>query len=250
MNIGNLLVKLFGHIATVFFGDPAVFDRYIWLERHLKRGSLRTLDAGSGSGAFTMYAAKTGNEAVGISFDEKNNKIAEERVHILGLKNIKFITADLNNLNQLSEDLGKFDQIICFEIIEHILDDRKLVKNLSNFLKQGGQLLLTTPYKNCPFWKNTVVSKIENGDHVRVGYDAQDLNMLFEEADIKLVRENYVSGYISQRLILIGQYLSRRINPRLVWALIFPLRLFQFFDSFINKVNSRFMCIAVVGQKQ
>ncbi|MEK6826597.1 MAG: methyltransferase domain-containing protein [Nanoarchaeota archaeon] len=214
MNIGNLLVKLFGHIATVFFGDPAVFDRYIWLRRHLKKGSLRTFDAGSGSGAFTMYAAKIGNEAVGISFGERNNKMAEERARILGLKNIKFITADLNNLNQLGEDLGKFDQIICFEIIEHILDDRKLVRNLSNLLKQGGQLLLTTPYKNCPFWKDAVVPNVENGDHVRVGYDTQDLDTLFKEEGIKLVKEDYVSGYISQRLILIGQSLSRRISSK------------------------------------
>ncbi|MGH7934815.1 MAG: hypothetical protein ACREQN_16860, partial [Candidatus Binataceae bacterium] len=65
----NALVRLLGWRATVLHGDPMTLDRWRWLKRHLRAGRLRTLDAGCGSGAFTMYAAKIGNEAVGITFD-------------------------------------------------------------------------------------------------------------------------------------------------------------------------------------
>ncbi len=109
----NTLVKITGWPATILHGDPSVFDRWRWIRRQLLHGSVRTLDAGCGSGAFTMYAARCGNEAVGISFDDRNNLIATERSRLLGLTNIRFITADLRKLDEISENLGKFDQIIC-----------------------------------------------------------------------------------------------------------------------------------------
>src|SRR3989344_7486468 len=144
----NALVKLIGYYATILHGDVAVFDRYRWLKKHLLAGPLRTLDAGCGSGAFTMYAAKRGNEAIGISFDERNNEIAEERAKLLGINGVRFVTGDLRKLDELSCKLGLFDQIICFETIEHVLGDEKLVKDLSNLLKPGGTVLLTAPYKH------------------------------------------------------------------------------------------------------
>ena len=84
----NTLVRIFGYYATLFHGDAAVFDRWIWLKKRIIRGPVRTLDVGCGSGAFSLYAAKVGNEVLGISFDEKNNKTAEKRAEILHLKKL------------------------------------------------------------------------------------------------------------------------------------------------------------------
>jgi len=104
----NTLVKIIGYQATVLHGDPAVFDRWVWLRRNLMSGSLRTLDAGCGSGAFTMYAAKIGNDAIGISFDERNNRVAEERANLLKIKNIRFITGDLRKLSEIKKNSWLF----------------------------------------------------------------------------------------------------------------------------------------------
>ena len=66
------IVKLVGWKATVLFGDPLAFDRYKWLKHHLQPGAHnRTLDAGCGNGAFTIYASKIRNQAIGISYDER-----------------------------------------------------------------------------------------------------------------------------------------------------------------------------------
>ncbi len=81
--MNNLLVRILGWKATVLHGDPSSFDRWIWLKRHLSRGPLRTLDAGCGSGAYTMYAAKIGNKAFGISSSERANHVTQERAKIL-----------------------------------------------------------------------------------------------------------------------------------------------------------------------
>src|SRR3954453_17543188 len=47
---------------------PSAADRYRWVRRHALRG-VRTLDAGCGSGWFTLYVAGWGNETIGGSND-------------------------------------------------------------------------------------------------------------------------------------------------------------------------------------
>jgi SAM-dependent methyltransferase len=39
----------------------------------------------------------------------------------------------------------KFDYVILSEVLEHVEDDEKAIKNISNSLKKGGKLILTTP---------------------------------------------------------------------------------------------------------
>lgn len=249
----NILIKIIGYYATIFHGDSAVFDRWIWLRRNLKSGLLRTLDAGCGSGAFTMYAAKICNEAVGISYDKENNRKAADRSKILRLKNIEFITADLRELDKILISLGKFDQIICFETIEHIIDDKKLVKNFSNLLKSGGRLFLTAPYK---YYKHlygddkTQLSITEDGGHVRWGYTHKEMADLLEEFGFKVGKAEYITGYISQKLINLQRRLGE-INSKMAWLIIFPLRIFQFFDPLLAKIiEYPFLSIGVVAVKQ
>jgi len=249
----NILVKLIGHPATILHGDTAVFDRWWWLKKYLKSGNLRTLDAGCGSGAFTMYAAKIGNEAIGISFDQRNDRVAAERAKILGISNVSFIQGDLRKLDEMSEVLKKFDQIICFETIEHILDDEKLIKDFSSLLNPSGRLLLTAPYK---YYKHlygddkTQLSTYEDGGHVRWGYTHEEMADLLKKFDFEIKVTEYITGYLSQQLINLQRILGE-INPKLAWLIIFPLRIFQFFDPVITKItNYPSLSIGIVAVKR
>lgn len=251
----NLLVKLIGHVATVLHGDAAVFDRWRWLRKNLRGGSLRTLDAGCGSGAFALYAATIGNEVVGISFDERNNRVAEERAHILGMTNARFITGDLRNLDAMKGRLGLFDQVICSETIEHILGDRKLIKNLSDTLRPGGQLLLTTPYKNYAKWllgdDKVPLSTHEDGGHVRWGYTHEELERIFNEAGLTVTRKDYVSGLVSQLNVILYRLLQSIMNFKIAWLLSFPFRALVVLDPIVTALT-RFphLSIAMVGEKK
>lgn len=245
----NALVKAIGWPATILHGDPCVFDRWRWIRRQLLPGALRTLDAGCGSGAFTMYAAKIGNEALGLSFNEENNRLATERARLLGLAKVKFMTADLRKLDQISDGLGKFDQIICTEVIEHILNDRKLLHDLSELLKSGGRLILTTPFKNGRPIHGDKVSEFEDGGHVRVGYTHEEIRALFSEAGLKVITEDYLSGLVTQKIM----ELMRRLAPAgwtPAWAATFPLRVLQPADSVLTMATGYpFYVIAAVGTK-
>src|SRR4051812_41985382 len=67
--MSDLLVRVLGWHATVLHGDPQTYARWTWFRKHLLSGPIRVLDAGCGSGAFTMAAARRGNDALGLSFD-------------------------------------------------------------------------------------------------------------------------------------------------------------------------------------
>ncbi len=234
----NLLLKIIGFPATLIHGDSAVLDRFFWLRKNLLSGNKRVLDAGCGSGAFTIYAAKIGNEALGVSFDERNNKIASERAKILNIPNVKFITGDLRELDKMSDKIGKFDQIICCETIEHILNDQKLIKDFASLLNAGGQVLITSPYKNYkPLHgdEKTGLSTWEDGGHVRYGYTFDNMSSLMKNAGLEVKSTTYITGFISQQLI----NLQRRLcgfNPMFAWFIIFPFRLLQLLDPLISKI--------------
>ena len=248
----NILVRLIGYKATVLHGDSAVFDRYRWLKKHLVPGPSTTLDAGCGSGAFTMYAAKIGNQALGISFDKRNNKIAAARAKILNIHNINFIDGDLRKLDEMSQTLGKFDQIICFETIEHILDDKKLIKDFSSLLKPDGRLLLTAPYKYSKhlYGDKNSLSSYEDGGHVRSGYTHKEMADLLEKSGFKIEVLEYITGCLSQQLINLQRIIAG-INSKLAWLIVFPLRIFQIFDSSVSKIiNYPYLSICIVAVKR
>lgn len=249
--MGNAIIKLFGIKAAALFGDAAVFDRFRWLKKNLRKGSLRTLDAGCGSGAFSLYAASMGNEVVGISFQEENNRTASARAELLRLQNAKFITGDLRKLDAMVGTLGLFDQIICFETIEHIKDDAKLLRDFARLLKPRGRVLLTAPYKHYRRLPGDSISAVENGDHVRWGYTHEELKTLCEEAGFEVIVADYVTGFVSQRLIFFERVMSRILPGKLAWVFTFPFRIFQVLDPLIMRcIHYPYLSVAIIAEKK
>lgn len=247
----NLLAKLLGWKITILHGDPTTYDRWVWLKRQLLPGRLRTLDAGCGSGSFTMFAARIGNDSTGISFDERNFQLANTRAKLFKIKNVKFILGDLRELSSYSNALGMFDQIICFETIEHILNDKKLITDLAGTLKLGGRLLLTTPYKYYKPLYMDGISACEDGGHVRWGYTADELKDLFEASGLEIVVEDYVSGFFSQKITSLMRRLIQVMPYVFVWMLTMPLRTLQIFDApFTKFIRYPFLSVCVVAVKR
>src|SRR4051812_5913682 len=98
--MSNLLVRLFGWRAALFHGDPLVYDRWRWLRRRLRltHNHERLLDVGCGSGAFTIGTARRGYSSLGLSWDERNQSIAEERAAISGATSASFEICDVRRL--------------------------------------------------------------------------------------------------------------------------------------------------------
>lgn len=67
--------------------------------------------------------------------------------------NIDYLTADLNsksvmikiNITQIPYPDGTFNAVICNHVLEHIIDDRKAMRELYRVLKPGGWAILQVP---------------------------------------------------------------------------------------------------------
>ncbi len=245
----NALVNLLGWRATVLQGDPSVTDRWRWLKRHLKPGPLRTLDAGCGTGAYTLFAATVGNRAVGVSFDPAQIRRARDRAGILGIAHVEFRVGDLRRLGDDAPALGLFDQVIVFETIEHILDHQKLIDDLAGLLKPGGTVLLTAPYKHHkPLWGESL-SETEDGGHVRWGYTHDELRAMFATAGLEVTAEEFISGLVSQKLASL-QFGLTRVNTHGAWGLTLPLRVFHRLDGPLTRwTGYPHLSVGVVGRK-
>jgi SAM-dependent methyltransferase len=246
------VVRLLGLPGLVLQGDPMVMDRWQWVKRHISSGPLRTLDAGCGSGAFTLYATQIGNDAVGMSYQGANTAKAIRRSAVLGLGETRFITADLRHLDEIASEFRPFDQILCLEVIEHVLNDRKLIGDLTSLLAPCGKLILSTPYKHYHPLLSDQLSRDEDGGHVRWGYTHDEIREIFEGHGLDVACEGYLSGWVTQIITNGQRWLKLHgLHPHVAWALALPLRVLQPLDRLLTAaLRYPYATIGVVGVKR
>ena len=111
--------------------------RYAWAAR-LAPGR-RVLDAGCGLGYGARMLRRAGAaEVVGVD-------IAEAVVEAAGAQEeggLRFTTGDVGDLD--FED-GRFGLVVCFEVIEHVQDQRRVIAELVRVLAPDGILVVSSP---------------------------------------------------------------------------------------------------------
>jgi SAM-dependent methyltransferase len=232
------LLRLFGWRFLLITGDTTVLDRWLWLRSHLRPGPQRTFDAGCGNGVFSIYAASTGNAVVAASFSASEQEDARSRAATLGIAGIDFREIDLRRLDEHTGSLPSFDQIICLETIEHVLDDQRLVSRLAGMLAPGGLLLISTPFDgHRPLYtEEPDPSPQEDGSHVRYGYSQARLAEIARAAGLEVRDEGFVSGLISQKLTDLMRRLTETLGLTAAWAIVLPLRPLVLLDRPLSRL--------------
>ena len=237
----SLLVKVLGFGALLLHGDPLVLDRWFWLRRRLGQGPGSLLDIGSGNGAFSIGAAGRGFDCLGLTFQSSEVAKASERASIVARRHrwrgrrrlrpcgtARFEDFDVRDLGSRSDLAGRFDVALCFENLEHLLDDQDLLSAIAATLRPGGRLLLTTPnldYRPIDLTDRGPWLPIEDGRHVRKGYTHEQLVAMAEAAGLYVTECSSCSGWASQRLTGWQRAAARRSSPILGWLAILPFRL-------------------------
>jgi 2-polyprenyl-3-methyl-5-hydroxy-6-metoxy-1,4-benzoquinol methylase len=224
------LVRMIGFPATLIHGDTLVLDRWTWLRKRLPAvapRSVKLLDVGCGQGAFTIGLARDGYDALGLTGNSSDNRKATERAAICGADLARFEALDIRNLDSRHDFLNQFDILLCLEVIEHILNDQKLMVDMARCVRPGGKLLLTTPnFDYRPMTKGDAgpFSPVENGWHVRKGYTEKRLRELSREAGLEFESISYCSGFVSQKVTAIQRWVTDHASLLIGWTLTLPLR--------------------------
>ena len=91
------------------------------------------------------------------------------------IKNITYFPSDFEDdfiadyqydMRSIDTESDKFDLIICYHILEHIIEDQTAMKELYRVLKENGKVLVQTPFKEGEIYEDqTIVSPEERLKH-------------------------------------------------------------------------------------
>lgn len=171
--------------------------------RFWKTGPRDVLDAGSGNGYFSWLAYKSGARVVAMNFSAAQ----VEKSRAFFLEHRKADPARLQfehvNLYDLPKEERKFDEIICFETLEHIRRDDEVVTQFYRILRDGGVLHLCCPHSLHPINQAEVLDTKETGGHVRSGYTEEEYRRLLEPLGFTL---EHVTGQGSPAEVLMEKF--------------------------------------------
>ena len=119
--------------------------RLNYLENITEVKNTKILDIGCGGGLLSEELAKKGASVTGIDASGKTIKIAKNHAKESNLK-IEYIHTTLDQYIKSSKK--KFDIVICFELIEHVPDQIKLIQDISSVCKKDAKLFMSTINRN------------------------------------------------------------------------------------------------------
>jgi 2-polyprenyl-3-methyl-5-hydroxy-6-metoxy-1,4-benzoquinol methylase len=119
----------------------------------------KLLDAGSGTGWFSLRAVERGAEVTSLDIGPKLlEQVAKkcETTRVVG---------DICNLEFPNHS---FDYVVSSEVIEHVPEPRQAIRELARVLRPGGVLVLTTPNR---IWHFAITIANKTGARPYEGYE-------------------------------------------------------------------------------
>jgi len=103
------------------------------------------LDIGCGGGLISELLAKKNANVTGIDENIYNIKQARDHVKMSSIK-IDYKNQSLDTFYKKNKK--KYDLILCLEVLEHVNDVKKTLDKISELMKPGGTLILSTINRN------------------------------------------------------------------------------------------------------
>ena len=181
------------------------------------------LDAGAGFGQYTYWLYSKSWAYKILSVDVKEEQVADcnRFFREIGSEKVLFKVEDLTTFHM--DD--SFDLALSVDVMEHILEDVQVFKNIHRSLKPGGMLLISTPSDQggSDVHGEGETSFIE--EHVRDGYNINEIQEKLRTAGFSRVEARYsygTPGKISWRLSMKYPILFLGKVPRVIGFLIIP----------------------------
>ena len=119
----------------------------------------KVLDIGCGDGVLVYLLAKAGAVVTGVDNEEHGLRFAEENLKARNEKGDLSYAFVNTSAYTLPFEANSFDLVVSSEVIEHVQEPERMVREATRVLKVGGKLILTTPYR--------VTEKPQDPNHVK-----------------------------------------------------------------------------------
>jgi ubiquinone/menaquinone biosynthesis C-methylase UbiE len=101
------------------------------------------VDMGAGDCALTSLMAEKGAKVIAVDNSKEGLEYGKDNFEKKKLKG-EFLVADIYNMPLAS---ASANIVVSSDVIEHLDDPEKLLKEASRILKTGGQIIISTPYR-------------------------------------------------------------------------------------------------------
>jgi len=185
------------------------FERFYWwhvgrrdilnflLKKFLKTKDNKILEIGCGTGGNFSVLDKWG-KTVGLDFSKEALKFCQKRGHN---------DLILSKAEEIDFPDNSFDLVVALDVLEHIKDDKKAIKESWRVLKPGGYFLATVPaYKFLWSEHDEVLN------HYR-RYSFKDFSDKIKEADFDIIKISYLISFVFP-IVLFYRILRKIISPK------------------------------------
>ena len=176
-----------------------------WIYGNLKEGVRGdVIEFGCGIGNITDYIVHDADTITGIDYVNEFVDYAKDKYKENSKVNISF--GDLMDLNEGIRS-KKYDTAILLNVLEHIEDDGKALRNIGEVLKDSGKLLLLVPAMQ--FIYGTLDSAF--GHFKR--YGKKDMAELLKNNGYKINKMFYMNGVGSFGWFFAGRVMKKKVIP-------------------------------------
>ena len=207
-----------------------------------ERRNLKILDMGCGSGHNLKMLSEFG-EVFALEPDEKTGLYAQKEN-----PNCKVYQGSMPDNNPLAKE--KFDLIISLDVIEHIKDDKKVLKELEEMLNEEGIIIITVPAFQFLFGPTDILAH-----HVR-RYNMKTLGDLVKSLKSVSFKLYYFNTFLFLPLVIVRlyeKYFRKNSKNFEDGRIIFLNKLFFYtmsFERFLLKINPIGASILAVIKKK
>ena len=166
----------------------------------------RVLELGAGIGNMTQHLAR--GRKIYVASDIDAEHLARLRVRFRGRPNLEVRRCDLCDAADFQPLAGRFDSVVCLNVLEHVEDDLGALRNIFSALKPGGRAIVLVPQDQKAYGTLDEVL-----GHFR-RYSEEQLRARMEEAGFEVERVLHFNRVTRPGWRFNGQVLRRRSFSR------------------------------------
>lgn len=200
------------------------------LRDYYNAGSL--LDVGCGNGLYAFSCQDRCSEVIQVDLEDRRDPQAS---------NFTFYAMNAEDLSSLN---GPFDNVIAFDIIEHLDDDVGFLKEVYRLLGSGGRLFLSVPNYDNQLLEKYNLAHIHFTDKThRREYEPEMLKALLEDNSFRILK---TMPHFNQSVVNIPHVMQKEgvVSKYAAGFLKLQMRLFEKIGILENKVIADWFAIA------